>query len=280
MILPGKKIQVPTSKEVENMNVLAIMGSPRKGQTNRAVNIFENHLKSLGEIEFSYIYLKDHNIQPCRGCGICLEKGEEHCPIKDDRQLLFDKMKRADGVIFATPNFSLQVSGLMKNFLDRFCFVFHRPCFFHKSSSAIVTQGVYGGNDIVKYLNSVGEFWGFNVCPGVSLTTPWGVTKPQRDWPQNEREKIESILKKTAGRFYNSLSAKAPEPGLKRLLLFRLVRTAHKYSTERARDYEYYKDQGWFEKPFYYETGLNLPKKILGSLMDRWQANQAVKNKS
>lgn len=94
------------------------------------------------------------------------------------------------------------------------------------------------------------EFWGFNVYPGVSLTTPWGVTKPQIEWPPTEKEKIELIVKKAAEGFYKSLFAKAPEPSTIRLLLFRLVRTLHKHSTERARDYDYFRDQGWLKNPF------------------------------
>jgi len=35
----------------------------------------------------------------------------------------------SDGVIFATPNYSFQVSGIMKVFLDRLGFAFHRRAF-------------------------------------------------------------------------------------------------------------------------------------------------------
>ncbi|MCK7489884.1 MAG: hypothetical protein MZU79_06380 [Anaerotruncus sp.] len=39
----------------------------------------------------------------------------------------------SDGVVFASPNLSFQVSGMMKVFLDRLGFVFHRPRFFGKA---------------------------------------------------------------------------------------------------------------------------------------------------
>lgn len=260
------------------MKVLAILGSPRKGQTYKAVALFEQHLKAYGSIEFSYVFLNETNLTQCRGCALCLESGEEFCPVKDDRPMLVEKMLESDGVIFATPNYSLQVSALMKIFLDRLCFVFHRPCFFGKASMAIVTQGVYGAGDIVKYLNTIGDFWGFNVCPGVAVTTPWGVANPGTKWPQAEQDKISLKLKKAAERFYRTLTGtKTPEPGLKKLALFRLVRTGHKYSKEHKRDYNYYSDNGWFASPYYYDTKLSWYKKALGALIDKWMAGQSKK---
>lgn len=262
------------------MKIIAIMGSPRKGQTDRAINIFERYLRDYGEVEFDYIYLRELNLQACRGCGLCLMKGEEYCPLKDDRNELVEKLMQADGVIFATPNYSLQVSGLMKDFFDRLCYVFHRPCFFYKTSIAIVTQGVYGGNEIIKYINTVSEFWGFRVCKGVTLTTPWGVVNPKSEWPEPENKKIEIAVKKAAERFYKALFIKkAPEPSLKRLIIFRFARSAHKYSTEPTRDYEYFKDKGWFDSRFFYKTKLSWYKRVLGWMVDKFMTKQAEKAK-
>lgn len=252
------------------------MGSPRNGQTNRAVSMFEKHLNVLG-INVDYIFLKEMNIRPCLGCALCLEKGEEFCPVKDDRDALVQKMASYDGFIFATPNYSLQVSGLMKIFLDRLCFVFHRPCFFHKAAIAIVTQGVYGGKDIVKYFNNVGGFWGLNVCPGEVLTTPWGAVQPKQEWPEAEVAKIDLTLKKAADRFSKTLKQKASEPSLQRVMFFRLTRTAHKYSPKRERDYEYFKNNGWLDSLYFYETKLSWYKRILGALIDKWLAKQLKK---
>ncbi len=260
------------------MKIVAVMGGARKGQTCRAVSMFEQHLKAMGEVDLSYIYLRNVNLQPCRGCGLCLMKGEEYCPQKDDRDMLLQAILEADGVIFATPNYALQVTALLKNFFDRFSYIFHRPCMFHKTAIAVVTQGVYGGGDIVKYINSVADFWGFRVSPGVAVTTPWGVVNSRTEWPQAEYEKIDKKLKAAAERFYRIMSGNnSPQPGLKKFLLFRLVRTGHKFSKERARDYDYYRDKGWFEMPYYYETNLGLFKRGLGALVDKLIASQAKK---
>ncbi len=128
---------------------------------------------------------------------MCFDKGEEYCSSKDDRDLLMEKMNNSDGVIFATPNYSFQVTALMKNFLDRIAFVLHRPQFFGKAFTAIVTQGIFGGASIEKYLETMGGNLGFQVAKGCCLTTLEPETelqkkkttqkskKPQRDFIRN-----------------------------------------------------------------------------------------------
>ena len=54
-------------------------------------------------------------------------------------------MMASDAVVFASPNYSFQVSAIMKLFLDRLGFVFHRPRFHGKTSTSIVVQGIFGG---------------------------------------------------------------------------------------------------------------------------------------
>ncbi len=258
------------------MKVLAIMGSPRKGQTERMMSIFENELTALDKIEFEYLFLREQNLQACKGCAVCLEVGEEKCPIRDDRDLILQKMEEADGVIFATPNYSLQVSGLMKTFFDRFCFVFHRARFFHKTSMAFVTQGVYGASDIVKYIDNVVGFWGFNICKGIVLNIPWGVKNPKAQYPETENAKLEARIKEAALRFYKELLVREnKQPSIKRLMFFRLTRSAHKYSKEHKRDYEYFHNNGWLESAYFYETKLDIHKRIFGMIIDKMIANQA-----
>src|SRR3954451_10812814 len=97
--------------------VTAFLGSARrKGLTYRAVRRFLDHLEALGDVRSEIVFLSDYSIGVCRGCKSCFLHGEECCPLKDDRDTLIGKMMAADGVIFATPNYSFQVSGMMKVF--------------------------------------------------------------------------------------------------------------------------------------------------------------------
>ena len=127
------------------MKVTAFVGSARKKHTYNATEQFLQNLQSLGDIEYEIVSLSDYRLEVCKGCKLCFEKGEEFCPLKDDRDILFNKMNNSDGIIFASPNYSFNVSGLMKIFLDRLGFIFHRPRFFGKAFTSIVVQGFYRG---------------------------------------------------------------------------------------------------------------------------------------
>ena len=151
------------------MKVTAFVGSGRKRHSYSACEGFLHNLELLGKIECEIVRLSDFNIGTCKGCRVCFDKGEEFCPFKDDRDLLVEKMKNSDGVIFASPNYSFQVSSLMKIFIDRLAFTFHRPRFFGKTFTSIVVQGIGKGEEIVKYLDFIGKGMGFNVVKGCCI---------------------------------------------------------------------------------------------------------------
>ncbi len=243
--------------------VTAFIGSAQKKATYKAVREFERNLKSHAEIEFEYVFLKDYRIEFCRGCKLCFNKGEELCPIQDDRDLLIDKMIHSDGVIFATPNYAFQVSASMKNLLDRTAFLLHRPCFFGKAYTSIVTQGIYGGNSIIKYLGNMGENLGYSTAKGCVLKTLEPVTK-------DVQKKNSFEIKKAAARFNRVLMRQtAPSPSFFRLMMFRISRTSMKEMlNDDYYDYRHYRTNGWFESDYYYDVSLNPIKKLMGRLFD------------
>jgi multimeric flavodoxin WrbA len=53
------------------MKILTIMGSPRKGNTYRAVRRIEENMKAMGDVEFEYLWLKDAGLAECKGCTVC-----------------------------------------------------------------------------------------------------------------------------------------------------------------------------------------------------------------
>jgi multimeric flavodoxin WrbA len=50
-------------------------------------------------------------------------------------------MMNADGIIFVSPAYANNVTGLMKNFIDRFAYVGHRPNFFNQCPMLVATTG-------------------------------------------------------------------------------------------------------------------------------------------
>ena len=243
--------------------VTAFVGSARKKNTYKAVVQFLDKLQGLGEVEVEIVRLSQFELGTCRGCCLCFKKGEAFCPLHDDRDLLMEKMMASDGVVLATPNYSFQVSGLMKVFLDRFGYVCHRPRYFGKAFTSIVTQGIGGGDKIVDYLDFVGASLGFTTVKGSSVT----ILDPMTE---KEQLKIEKTLKKHSERFHSTLDKSAyPVPTLFRLMLFRMGRTSiNQMLDDTSLDYRYYAEKGWFESDYYYPTNLGPLKKAAGSLFD------------
>lgn len=245
------------------MKITAIVGSARKKATYHSVQRFLDSLKTYEDIDAEIISLSDYRLEVCRGCKLCTDKGEEFCPLKDDRDLLIGKMKNSEGVVFATPNYSFQVSGYMKVFLDRLGFFFHRPEFFGKTYTSIVSQGVYGAKDIVKYLNFVGSGMGFNVVKGCYFTALEPIT-------EEEQEKIDRLMEKQAKLFYAGLSKNQyPNPNLFELMIFRITRSRIRIMLDESyRDFTHFKEKGWFESDFYYPVKLNALMKLAGKMFD------------
>jgi multimeric flavodoxin WrbA len=245
------------------MKVTAFIGSARKKHTYSASEKLCQNLQSLCEIEYELVQLSDYNLKTCRGCKLCTDKGEEFCPLNDDRDLLIDKIRNSDGVIFASPNYSFNVSGMMKVFLDRFNPFFHRPEFFGKAFTSIVAQGVYGGDKINKYFSFVGNGLGFNVVNGCCITTLEPMT-------EKVQKKNDRIIEKQTKKFYSTLLKKEfPAPSFFKLMIFRMGRTSIKLMLDdNWRDYAFYKSNGWFESSYFYPTQLNPVKNLAGKFFD------------
>jgi multimeric flavodoxin WrbA len=258
-----------------DQRVTAFVGSARKKYTYDAVCQFLDDLKALGDVECEIVTLSDYRIETCRGCQLCFEKGEEFCPLKDDRDVLFEKVRVSDGVVLASPNYSFQVSAIMKIFLDRFGFAFHRPRYFGKTFTSIVAQGIYGGNKLVRYLDFVGKGLGFNTVKGTCVTALNPMT-------EKEAQKRDRALASQSRRFHERLMKPAfPVPTLIKLMAFRMGRTSVRLELDdSSRDYRHYKDKGWFESDYFYPVRLGPLKKLAGGLFDSIQTRRTRKRKS
>ena len=242
--------------------VTAFVGSARKKNTYKAALQFMNKLQALGEVEAEIVVLSNYKLGICRGCQLCVNKGETFCPLKDDRDVLFDKITTSDGVIFATPNYSWNMSGIMKVFLDRFGFAIHRPRYFGKAFTSIVTQAMGRGDKIVEYFDYTALTLGFNILKGMTITGFDPKTEKQQ-------QKIDRDLAKHSQRFYNLLAKPAyPPPTWFQLLGFRMSRTMIMQTNPEWIDHQYFADKGWFESDYYYPTRLGVLKRAAGGLAE------------
>lgn len=103
--------------------VLLISSSPRKnGNSDILCDEFARGAKEAGNTA-EKIFLKDHTINYCSGCGYCVGK-KGVCSQKDDMELIKDKMIEADVIVFATPIYFYTMAGQMKTFIDRNCYFY------------------------------------------------------------------------------------------------------------------------------------------------------------
>ncbi|MBZ5590403.1 MAG: flavodoxin family protein [Acidobacteriia bacterium] len=243
--------------------VTAFVGSPRRKHTHDTVQQFLGNLQSLGGVECEVVHLGDHRVEQCRGCCVCFNRGEEFCPSGgDDRDLLIEKMMTSDGVVLASPTYSFQVSAIMKTFLDRLGFVFHRPRFFGKTFTSLVVEGIYGGPKVVEYLDFVGGGLGFNVVKGSCVR----ILEPMSE---KNRRKVDGTVAAHGRRFHDGLSRPPlPAPTFLKLMFFNMARTSIRRLDESYRDYTYYRDKGWFGSEYFYPVRLSPLKRAAGKMFD------------
>ncbi len=105
------------------MKILAINGSHsgKRGYTHFLIEKIFAGAKDAGAV-CEEITLAKLKINICKGCSVCnTEKHLQECIYeeKDDVAMIFNKMREADIIIYATPIYVFNMSGLLKVFLDR-----------------------------------------------------------------------------------------------------------------------------------------------------------------
>ena len=98
------------------MNIIAICGSPRRGNTEFVLKRILTKAEEFGSSS-ELVLLREKRIEFCKGCLSCDSSGE--CSIRDDMQTIYSKLEEADLVILGSPNYFHNVSGMMKDFIDR-----------------------------------------------------------------------------------------------------------------------------------------------------------------
>lgn len=98
-------------------NVLVISTSPRKGGNSELLaDAFIGGAEESG-CRVEKICLYDKSIGFCKGCLACQKTGR--CVIHDDADIIAQKMRSADVIVFATPIYYYEMCGQMKTMLDR-----------------------------------------------------------------------------------------------------------------------------------------------------------------
>lgn len=143
------------------MKVIAICGSPRRNG-NTEIMLKETLKGAQKEgVKTDLIQLSGKNIKYCLGCDGC----KYPCRIRDDMDKIYKKMIGADIIIIGSPVYYCNVSGLLKNFMDRCTCLTHPELKLKgKVGGAITVSGYFAGNAETEY-----HIWDFLNWQGMTL---------------------------------------------------------------------------------------------------------------
>jgi len=99
--------------------------------------------------DYELINLRDKNIKPCTACGGCYKTHK--CIVKDDMQEIRQKLEKADAIVLGSPTYFANVTGIMKNFIDR-CLPLYLSEKLKGKKVALISIGNFGKGE-VKYLD-------------------------------------------------------------------------------------------------------------------------------
>lgn len=234
------------------MKILAICGSPRKGNSYKALITIRD---AFPLIDFEILHLNDMEFSLCKGCYGCVLRGESHCPIKDDKGLILEKISEADGLILASPVYSHMVSALMKNFFDRFGYLAHRPQFFDKYAMSMVTCSGYGAEYALAYMDKMLGIYGFSLAPSLELQVRPGKVKESTLAMNREKsiQAVEALIEKIN-------RGKRAQPSIGMMVPFMVFKHVSMLDRDlMAADFEYYKDRG----DYFYDAKIPFFKKYI-----------------
>jgi multimeric flavodoxin WrbA len=232
------------------MKTLVIISSFRKKNTYNTVKEIEQAHKAVCPCEYEYLFLSEANLKTCVGCHLCLTKGEQYCPLKDDRDDIIAKIESSDAVILASPNHTRNVNWVMKNFIDRLSYLMHRPRFFSQRFMILITSGSYMGvKEAIKALSPAAS--GGKIVSRLGIMTSPAMNDSKK---RREEKKVLAEAKKFAVAMQRNHKFSASFVNMLWFAAFKATTSIH--PDDFPADFEYYQD-----KQFFVETPLNLYQK-------------------
>ena len=190
------------------MLVVGFCGSPREKATDYVLKMALEEMRKQG-FETIFFTVKGKNINFCIHCDYCLKN--KVCVFKDDMQEVYSLLKKADGIIFATPVYNGGVSAQTKAIMDRCRAAVAGEKNFFKNKIGV---GLALGGDRVggqeAALTQIITFYILNAIQPVSggyFGSNLGATFWTKDTLEGVKQDLEGFrsLKKTLKKFTNQL---------------------------------------------------------------------------
>ena len=258
------------------MKVLAIIGSPRaRGNTYRFVRMIEERLRQQADVEFEYLQLGEADLRPCKGCAVCLVRGEDHCPLADDLAEIERRLLAADGVILACPVYAMDMPSVMRVFMERLAYSMHRPRFFDQKALLVTTTGVAGTRETLGRLAEM-SYAGMQIVGKVGVPTPSGAATAA------ECRAISAAADRGAAMLHKALGSQGyPPPTLFRLIIFRMQQLTFSLTAEEwPADHAYYREKGWVDPEcrFYVDAPVNPIKALIARGLQSLMRGRALRD--
>jgi len=188
------------------LNILIVYGCRKNGNTHHCIQIIKKHLEFFGQVIFKEVWLSEKLTKFCTGCFNCINRGENYCPHSESVSSITEHISMADGIILASPVYGLNVSGVMKNFIDHLCFMWipHRPRSEMFSKVGLVVSTTAGTG--TKYANQTMKRTLDYI--GINRTYTYGKSVSSCCWADITEQKKVKILKqlqKKSQKFYVSI---------------------------------------------------------------------------
>ena len=229
--------------------ILLINSSNRKRNTFKLLSSIEALLKE-NNFQTELINLGDYNIDFCKGCEVCVLKSG--CFIKDDTNLILQKIIEADGLVIGTPVYLNNMTGMLKSLIDRTCSWFHRSPVAQKPTLLLANTQGSGINSTINSIKESMIQWGVALCGTIS---------------RNGRNFSNPIEYKEISSFVDLVnnSGKGYKPSFKEISTYTTQRTLATNVFEL--DKEYWENQNWINEPYFPGSNINFIKKIYANSM-------------
>ncbi|MDL2270436.1 flavodoxin family protein [Methanobrevibacter sp. OttesenSCG-928-I08] len=96
--------------------IFGICASPRGNTTEYVLKSALETMENKG-YETKSFFMKGKDLKPCQHCDYCLEN--KKCIINDSMQEIYENLRKADGIIMATPVHSGGASAQISTIMDR-----------------------------------------------------------------------------------------------------------------------------------------------------------------
>lgn len=221
--------------------IVAYVGS--RQESSRIVRYTKEIIENVksdyeSSLSIDFVTPNEFEVLPATGCKTCFLKGK--CPTEnilgDQAAIVKNKILESDLFIIASPVYSHNVSGDMKNLIDRISYWDHIFALAAKPVVILSTADSNGANYVIDYLQKV------MIVMGASVVTSEYFLNTE---PETVEKKIEQVAVQIIESI-NMLGTFQPTEGQERL--FQIYKSLIYNYPKQHFEYKYWKSNGLFNE--------------------------------